>query len=336
MKKLLFSIIIPVYNKEAFLKECLDSVLSQTYSWYEAICINDGSSDCSGDILADYGSRDKRFSILTTENRGVSAARNLGIKAAKGEYLLFLDGDDVLESFTLEHIYKLIMSVSTKMKEGICEGKALGAGADIEMAADAVVFGCKAFPAVPEVDNRLRVKPMVNMSFTPADMLTVSGIVPYVCGKVYRRDILESNRILFDEELALGEDQLFQFQYMPFVKRVIFDDKILYRYRQNVAGSAMTVNRAATPEKTALHLKQADKIIRLWREYGLLPQLEEGLCIWMFEFLYPDMILYMDAGHRRQQAKSLRSFMKSLHLTKYFFRLSFEKKKWYIRLLLGV
>lgn len=96
-----FSIVIPVYNVEPYLRECLDSVLNQSYADWEAVCVNDGSTDGSAVILEEYALKDGRFNIITQPNGGLSTARNAGIKAAKGDYVLFLDSDDWLESDAL-------------------------------------------------------------------------------------------------------------------------------------------------------------------------------------------------------------------------------------------
>ena len=97
-----YTVVIPVYNVEAYLRQCLDSVAHQTFPDWEAICVNDGSTDGSATILEDYASKDGRFKIVAQPNRGLSAARNTGMDAAKGEYILFLDSDDWLEPNALE------------------------------------------------------------------------------------------------------------------------------------------------------------------------------------------------------------------------------------------
>ena len=94
---MLFSVIIPVYNVEKYLRECLDSVLNQTFSDWEAVCVNDGSTDGSAGILEEYSAKDERFRVIEQTNAGLSAARNTGMENAKGDYVLFLDSDDWLE-----------------------------------------------------------------------------------------------------------------------------------------------------------------------------------------------------------------------------------------------
>ena len=101
MKKINISIIIPVYNIEKYLKCCLNSILEQTFQEFEVICVDDGSTDHSLEILEEYKKKDKRIRIFTQENKYAGVARNNGLKHAKGEYVLFLDADDFLEKDTL-------------------------------------------------------------------------------------------------------------------------------------------------------------------------------------------------------------------------------------------
>lgn len=99
------SIIIPVYNSERHLSSCLDSVLAQTFEDWEAICINDGGTDGSGEVLADYAARDSRIRVFTQENCGLGVTRNRGITEACGRYVAFLDSDDMLYPEFLEQLY---------------------------------------------------------------------------------------------------------------------------------------------------------------------------------------------------------------------------------------
>ena len=99
---MLLSIIIPVYNVEQFIEECLDSVCTQSFADWEAICVNDGSTDCSLTLLQEFASRDSRIHVISQSNAGLSAARNTGLRAASGEYVLFLDSDDWLTSNAID------------------------------------------------------------------------------------------------------------------------------------------------------------------------------------------------------------------------------------------
>ena len=99
------SVIIPIYNVEKYLRRCLDSMLAQTFTDWQAVCVNDGSPDGCAEILAEYAARDARFTIVTKENGGLSDARNAGMGAAVGEYILYLDSDDFIHPQTLEIAY---------------------------------------------------------------------------------------------------------------------------------------------------------------------------------------------------------------------------------------
>lgn len=101
------SVVIPVYNVESYIRECLDSIVHQTLTDIEIICVNDGSSDHSLDILLEYASKDERIRVWNQKNSGPSAARNAGINTALGKYIYFMDSDDILEKNTLEELYYL-------------------------------------------------------------------------------------------------------------------------------------------------------------------------------------------------------------------------------------
>ena len=92
----LISIIIPVFNAEKYLRQCLDSILAQTYTNYEVVIINDGSTDKSGDIIDDYGKYDDKIHPYHRNNGGVSSARNFGLDKAKGDWIIFVDSDDFI------------------------------------------------------------------------------------------------------------------------------------------------------------------------------------------------------------------------------------------------
>ena len=129
------SIIVPVYNSEKTLNRCVDSILNQTFHDWELLLIDDGSSDQSGKICDQYAAKDRRVKVFHKENRGVSSARNYGIKLAKGEWVIFIDSDDYFLSDALKKLletalkYKTLISSANfyvekrNRKFGVCEGK---------------------------------------------------------------------------------------------------------------------------------------------------------------------------------------------------------------------
>ncbi|MBR6435946.1 MAG: glycosyltransferase family 2 protein, partial [Thermoguttaceae bacterium] len=109
------SVIIPVYNVEPYLRECLDSVVNQTFRDIEIICVNDGSTDGSPAILEEYAAKDSRIIIIHQQNGGLSAARNSGMNAAKGDFILFVDSDDYIKQNTLEITYNAAIESGAEM-----------------------------------------------------------------------------------------------------------------------------------------------------------------------------------------------------------------------------
>ena len=109
----LISIVVPIYNVEKYLRQCLDSILDQTYEHFECLLINDGSPDNSADICKEYVDKDARFHYFEKENGGLASARNFGIKYSKGKYITFIDSDDWVESDYLEVLYSKIKEYNT-------------------------------------------------------------------------------------------------------------------------------------------------------------------------------------------------------------------------------
>ena len=105
MSDIKVSVIVPVYNVEKYLRQCLDSIINQTLKEIEILCINDGSTDSSPEILKEYEEKDSRIKIINKKNAGLSAARNQGLELAKGEYVSFIDSDDWINETFCEALY---------------------------------------------------------------------------------------------------------------------------------------------------------------------------------------------------------------------------------------
>ena len=206
---MLFSIIVPVYNVELYLRQCLDSVIHQTFSDYEIICINDGSTDNSSVILQEYS----QIRIINQANKGLSAARNIGIKEATGDYLIFLDSDDWLENDALQIIHDNLTDE------------------------DLLCFNGRRFfedgkQEVPDAGIR-------EENLTGWAYYNKYALVPrkfhFVCVvlRVYRREYLLKNKLFFEEGIY-HEDNLFTpfACYYAQTVRVIPDCLYIYRIRE--------------------------------------------------------------------------------------------------------
>lgn len=107
-KENLISVIVPVFNTEEYLNRCLDSIINSTYKELEIICVDDGSTDCSAEILEQYASIDNRITIIHQDNQGVSVARNKGLESAVGEYVCFIDSDDWIHEQFFTYLHRAI------------------------------------------------------------------------------------------------------------------------------------------------------------------------------------------------------------------------------------
>ena len=188
------SVIVPLYNAERYLPRCLDSLLAQTFTDIEIVCVNDGSPDGSAAIAASYAASDERFVLVEKPNGGPSSARNVGIREAHGTYVCFLDSDD---SFTPDAC------------ERIAEAFASGAY-------DIIVFGGNCLPA-DQADRRivdaLSPRAAEYPCFDPA-LLFKDRTHPYIRFAIRRSFLLEGN-YFFDEELRVGEEEALVFNIFP-------------------------------------------------------------------------------------------------------------------------
>ena len=205
------SVIMPVYNVENYLRQCLDSVINQTLRDIEIICIDDQSTDGSLGILKDYAAIDPRIRIITQKNAGAGAARNTGLKVAKGEYLSFLDSDDFFELDMLEKAYHA------------CSTNNL----------DFVVFRSDKFdndsktyiPLYYSIrKDLLPDKKVFNYRDIPKDLFKV--FVGWAWDKLYSHEFVVSNNLLFQEQRTTN-DLLFVFTALVKAKRIMVMDDVL-------------------------------------------------------------------------------------------------------------
>ena len=224
------SVIIPVYNVETYLRECLNSVINQSYTNLEIICINDGSTDNSLKILEEYAKKDKRFVIINQENQGQGIARNLGIKASRGNYIFFLDSDDYILSGTLEKLHKKIMETKSDIVSTQTE-----------------VFSEE---ETPEIQERLRkIKKWFNNFVAENYQMNYQNFINNieylnctVWGKLYTSSFLKNNNILFIDKNVKNEDEGFWYKVCSCYPKVTYiqDIGIMYRIRSSSTMSKCT------------------------------------------------------------------------------------------------
>ena len=220
------SVIIPVYNAEQYLRQCLDSVVGQTLKDIEIICVDDGSQDNSVAILKEYAARDSRLRLIREKNRGAGAARNQGLREATGEYLSFLDADDFFEQDMLE--------------------KAVARAEEYD--AQIVVFNSdqyhmdkRQFVPVPWVMVQEDIPPYMPFSYRQLTGNVFLSFVGWAWDKLYRRDFVEAHGLRFQEQRTTN-DMLFVFSALVLAKRIAVLNDVLAHQRRG-SGASLSVTR---------------------------------------------------------------------------------------------
>ena len=225
----MISIIVPVYNAEAYLDRCIESVVTQSFQDLELILVNDGSTDTSPEKCRAWA-HDPRVVFLSTENKGVSAARNLGLQQARGTWILFLDSDDYLLEGCLEMLTGCILPGTQEVLANYTTSSAQ---------TDAVQHQAVSARSV----RKMTLDPINNRllpDFYPVQPLSL----PSCWGKLFRRDIIEAHHLRFREELRLSEDTLFHLEYLAAIACVAVTNLPVLYYRTST-GSVTNTFRAA-------------------------------------------------------------------------------------------
>ncbi len=218
----MFSVIVPVYNVEKYINQCIDSIINQTYKDIEIILVNDGSTDGSLEICNQYKATDPRISVISKKNEGIGEARNTGLKVATRKYVTFVDSDDMLDKDAIYRLYNCI----------------------IETGADTVLGGYARINENGTVIFKSYQKPesytgnKVKESFFPrllgSSPTKRDAVRPSVWNVAYSLDIIKENNLCFPSERRLiAEDMVFDICYYQYVRRVEMIDFPGYLYRVN-------------------------------------------------------------------------------------------------------
>lgn len=215
----MISVIVPVYNTEKYLAECINSLLGQLFQDIEIILVNDGSLDGSGIICEQYSQKDGRVHYISQKNAGVSVARNTALDVAKGEYIVFVDSDDVVAPDFLQ----TLLSLSVNGDFAICG-----------YTRDQAQLGEK------EVSRKhYDIKTYITQIFDE------SLIHPNICMMLFRNIIIQSNKLRFTPGCVRNEDTEFYIKYMTFENEVVVSDYRGYYYRDNPASAVHKFNEKA-------------------------------------------------------------------------------------------
>lgn len=244
------SIIVPVYNVEAYLPSTLDSLINQTLRDIEIICVNDGSTDNSILILNEYAKRESRITVIEQENRGLSGARNRGLSMAKGEYIYFMDSDDYLDVNAMEECFLI----------------AKPSDVDIVMF-DAICFEDSNYHGVykPEYSRKESLAAVAKKNSSNIEiisrLLEDNLFIPSVCLNFIRRALLVENRLIFFANI-IHEDELFTPKLYSLAKKITYVDKPYFHRRLRNSSIMSATHAKKRYDSLIIVLNELDKFSR--------------------------------------------------------------------------
>lgn len=303
-----FSIIIPVYNVEKYLSECLNSIIKQNFTDYELILINDGSKDNSLNICNDFQKKDNRIILINQKNGGPSSARNAGLNHAKGKYIMFVDSDDWIEPNTLQILYKYSSNNCPLIYFGF---RAQFGNDDLI----AYIHGYRHSHNINEYYNILYHTMENNMH---------NFIYGFTGNKIFRKDIIDKKNIRFDLKLRIKEDEVFTNQFCTSIEEAMIIPYALYNYRMSFGNSiSFTKRLPAEYEYMADQLRETnmlldDSRIQDFQEQEYIYNLSKGITA---------AIRQKDKKNAIRLSKKCATKIKEMHLTyNSFSRIHFKDK----------
>lgn len=264
-----FSIIIPIYNVEDYLSQCLDSIITQSFTDYELILINDGSRDKSAEICKQYANKHHQIKYLEQNNSGASAARNNGLMHARGKYIMFIDSDDWIEAGTLETLHTESADNCPLIYHGF---RSVFGNGDVKVE----IHGYR---------HSYDLKTFYGILYHTMENKMKSFIYGFTWNKVFRRDIIEKHNIRFDIALKVKEDELFTTEYCSNIEEVKIIPYAFYNYRMSFGQSLSFIKRAPVEyEMMADKLYHAichweDENIKFYQKQEYIYNLSKGITV---------------------------------------------------------
>lgn len=254
----LVSVIVPVYNVEKYLEKCLESIINQTYKNLEIICIDDGSPDNSIDILNRFAEKDNRIKVIRQENKGLSGARNTGIKNSKGKYITFVDSDDWIEN-------NMITLLVKKMQ---------GEDLDLVICGRNHIINGEVKPVnLNKIEKILSGRILNGKEYFLEVVSKTNLFSASAYNKLYLLEKIKKEKLIFPEG-RLHEDLLFVFKYLYFSDRVNIINKELYNYVINRKGAITSTPNFRDANDTIFTLRELEKFLESKKENTFLKQIE--------------------------------------------------------------
>ena len=250
------SIIVPVYNVEKYISQCLDSLLAQTMNDIEIILIDDGSTDSSGTICNTFAQKDARIKVIHQDNTGASESRNVALNIAKGEFVMFVDSDDWIESDMCENLYALAEEYNSDFAfcahfDEWSDGRKIKAVFDEDI---------KIFNRDEIVEQLL--KGVLGLTGKALKNPEKIDALVNICSKLFRRSIIENHNIRFKSlNTVPSEIQLFCLQFFIHIEKAAYIKKPYYHYRKNNLSSFTQVYRSDLIQKWMNWTEIVDKIL---------------------------------------------------------------------------
>ena len=247
----MISVIIPVYNVENYLRQCLDSILNQTYTDFEVICVNDGSTDNSLNILNEYAKKDSRIKVISQKNKGPSKARNVGLKHANSEYICFIDSDDKIEPDFFEKLYA------------------------VRDMSDLITVKINYLNPPPDKQiwyNKFNPKKETGLYKLTPSLFT--KITMAVWGKLFKKSIINKYKIKFLN--GFHEDSNFLYCYMSHIESIYYINEKLYTHTvQNTSSLSNNLDH----NKVYTDITNYIKLIKHLKKYGLFEKYKKSIFI---------------------------------------------------------
>lgn len=256
----LISVIIPLYNGEKHIENCLCSVSAQTYKDIEILVVDDGSKDNGATVVKNYQEKEPRVKLFQKENGGVSSARNLALKEASGDYIMFVDCDDTLK----ENCCEVLLDLITRQES--------------DLAACKFVYQKVSKGQVVKESNQVLHERTINtlQEFGESfQELFDNKVYLSVWAKLYKKSLIDEGKIFFSEGIAIGEDMLFNFEYFEQSIKIAIKDYVGYEYKINADEKSASSKSDKKKYDNAVYLYY--KGIEFANRLGILEKIEKTL-----------------------------------------------------------
>ena len=292
------SVIVPVYNMEQYLRQTIDSIISQTHKNLEIICVNDGSTDSSENIIKEYANFDKRILLLNKDNGGLSSARNVGLRTVTSDYVAFIDADDWIEPETYG-----------KMLTAMLQN-------DVDMVACRFKRDYEDFSHRKDSDDFYDNKTAWSKGKHKVTNSLISYFPVFAWTKLYKTSIIKENKIEFPEGLIF-EDWVFYWKYIVFADSVYSIDSAFYHYRQRANSIMASIYESNGAGVNIIdYLKTAEIVYEYLYKNGLFDKYIKSFAAY-YVMIYDNTHYFIKDEYKKAVENIARDFIAKINLLNY-------------------